>query len=442
MLGNPARATNPALGASVSLRERARSLKTKLTSRRTERKTLRGPASLQYALADTINALHPTLWAQASANGGFFMSLPYLQALEPVLPENIRPRYALVLDAAGEPIAAIVMQLVSVGLSQVRAGRAEVDAPKAAHRWLSPLQEKLSDTVTQQVLVCGNLLIYGQYGVGYATGADPALIWHAVAEALFRTRQAEKLKGRTHFVLIKDVHAPFTAHAKRLEQLSYRYVETEPNMVLALNAKWKTYDDYLASLASKYRSSVRNSVLKPIEQAGCIVETIADVGPHTDRLYALYKSVQVKAKIRPFLLPPEYFAALQAAAGARFRCTVIRQADSILGFLISVADGPTAIAYHIGFARDAAETLPIYLRLLHAGVADAIALGCTRIAYGRTALAPKATLGAKPETYGVLMRHRQPIINKAIKHLLMGIEHDDAPERNPFKGAVTDDAAA
>jgi hypothetical protein len=80
--------------------------------------------------------------------------------------------------------------------------------------------------------------------------------------------------------------------------------------------------------------------------------------------------------------------------------------------------------------------LPIYLRMLHAGIADAISLGCKRISYGRTALEPKAGLGAKPQTFGILLRHRQPVLNKLIKGLLKGVEHEEAPERNPFKKAA------
>ena len=82
---------------------------------------------------------------------------------------------------------------------------------------------------------------------------------------------------------------------------------------------------------------------------------------------------------------------------------------------------------------DAAGDLPIYLRLLHAGIADAIALNCKRVSFGRTALEPKAALGAKPQSFSILLRHRQPVLNKLIKRLLLGIEHDEAPDRNPFK---------
>ncbi|MGL5003130.1 MAG: GNAT family N-acetyltransferase, partial [Casimicrobium sp.] len=255
-----------------------------------------------------------------------------------------------------------------------------------------------------------------------------------VAEVLYRVRQADRLRGKTHFVLIKDLHAPFEASATLLTELSYREVETEPNMVLELDPSWKTYDDYLSGLASKYRANIRNGILKPIDAKGFVIERLNDLARHEARLFELYKSVQMNASFRPFELRPDYFAALERIAGERFRCSIVRDGKQLLGFLISVKESDeTVIAYHVGFDREAGADTPIYLRLLHAAIADAIDLGCRRISFGRTALEPKAALGAKPQPFAVLVRHRQPLLNKLIKNLLLGIQHDDAPERNPFK---------
>jgi predicted N-acyltransferase len=306
---------------------------------------------------------------------------------------------------------------------------ADIKLAQASKASLGPLGESLG----QRILTCGNLLTFGQHGLAFAQGVDPELAWHGVAEVLYRVRQAEKLAGSANFVMIKDLHGPQVEDASFLKNLSYRFVETEPNMVLALAADWKSYDDYLASLASKYRANIRNGVFKPIEQAQCTVEHFTDMAGMQAEVHALYKEVQVNAGFRPFELQPEYFPALQEAAGERFRCSVVKREGKMLGFLVTIADGETAIAFHIGFDRAAAADLPIYLRLLHAGIADAIGLGCKRISFGRTALEPKAALGARPETFGVLIRHRQPLMNKVIKHLLLNIDHDEAPDRSPFK---------
>lgn len=400
--------------------------------KRTAKKRLRGPTDLNFAIADRIGLLNESAWDSITAPSGFFLSRAYLAMLETVSPSNLTLRYALVsTDEGATPIAAIVMQVAEISPKEVRPLKAASASKR--EKLLAPLKQKINALATQRVLVCGNLLTYGQHGVAVAKGFEPEAIWHAVAEALYRVREAEKLTGDTHFVLIKDLHAPFTDAAKQLEALSYRYVETEPNMVLTLDPTWKSHDDYLASMASKYRSSVKNAVLKPMEEAGCTIEILDDVRAHEARLHTLYLSVQANADVRPFTLHAGYFSALKAAAGKNCRISIARKGASILGFVLTLADGETAIVYHIGFDREAAAGLPIYLRLLHAGIAESIAMGCKTISFGRTALEPKATLGAKPQTFGVLMRHRQGVLNKLIKNLLIGFEHDDAPERSPFK---------
>lgn len=410
--------------------DKLRSITSALRARKEVRQRLRGPANFYYAIADSITMLDAGAWQQVAASGGFFMSLPYLKMLENVLPSNLAPQYALIFSGEGDqrtPVAAVYMQIADISLAQTRpekaAGTGKQDTP----------MDQFAERTRQRILTCGNLLTYGQHGIAFAPELDPALGWHGVAEVLYRVRQAEKLVAKTHFIMIKDLHAPHTEHAAHLKNLSYRYIETEPNMVLSLHPDWKSHDDYLASLASKYRTNIRNTVFKAMEQGGCTVEQLTDMGSVQEHIHRLYKSVQGNAGFRPFELLPNYFPALQEVSGERCRCSVVKRDGVVLGFLISLADGDTALAYHIGFDRTAAAELPIYLRLLHAGIADAIALGCKQISYGRTALEPKAALGAKPQPFGVLVRHRQPILNKMIKHLLLGIGHDEAPTRSPFK---------
>jgi predicted N-acyltransferase len=417
----------------MTISEKIRTIKTALTVRSEERKRLRGPASLYYAIADSVDMLNADTWITLTSAAGFFMSFAYLKALEQALPSNLSMRYALIYDGAGAdrtPVAAMVMQLAEINLSQARPEKGASESTAG-----EPPLDRLAKKLKQRVLTCGNLLTYGQHGIAFAAGVDMKLAWHGVAEVLYRVRQAEKLSGEAHFIMIKDLHAPYVEHATNLQHLSYRYVETEPNMVLALHPDWKNHDDYLASLASKYRAGIRNNIFKVMAEAECRVEQLSDFDHAEAQIHALYMAVQVNAGFRPFELPAHYFGALQRAAGEGFRCSVIKRGEALLGFLISVADGDTALAYHIGFDRAAAADLPIYLRLLHAGIADAIAMGCKRVSYGRTALEPKAALGAKPQAFGVLVRHRQPLMNKLIKHLVLSIEHDDAPERSPFKKA-------
>ena len=415
----------------MSLPTAFKSLLARNLQRQAERKRLRGPASLHYTISEHIDDLNPEVWDALTANTSWLLSRHYLKAMESALPDNLSPRYAIIRDADGKPLVAMMMQLATLRLQQTHS--ADV------HRSAAVLTETI-DKITpgQRILICGNMLTFGQHGLAFAEYADPEQAWHGVAEVLYRVRRAEKLTGSTHFMMIKDLHAPWQDSASRLTHLSYRLLETEPNMVLTLDPAWKTWEDYLASLQSKYRSNVRNGILKPLDDAGCELVSLPDLSGEAERIHALYKMVQINADFRPFELDAGYFPALQQTAGKLLRASGIRQHGELLGFIVTLKDGDTAIAWHIGFDRQAADQgLPLYLRLLHAAIADALALGCKELSFGRTALEPKAALGAKPQPFSVLIRHRQPILNKVIKHLLLGMEHDDAPERNPFKKSAS-----
>jgi hypothetical protein len=69
-------------------------------------------------------------------------------------------------------------------------------------------------------------------------------------------------------------------------------------------------------------------------------------------------------------------------------------------------------------------------------VEQGIQWGCRRISLGRTALEPKARLGAKPQPLFIWARHRHPTVNFFVRKLAHAIPHQEAPERNPFKEAA------
>jgi hypothetical protein len=416
----------------------------KLVNIQRTRREFRKPSGFRFAIADSIAFMDSEKWDEVAGRSTLFLSRPYLRMLERSGPENITVRYVLVFDG-DTPVAAAYLQIATVTGSRFGTPR-EIAFSRNPLRLVrgafAPAARKFKAGLRERVLVCGNLLSYGFHGVAFAPGADRRALWPAIAEAIYRIRRGEKLSGQTDFILIKDITPHEADDVSVLSNLSYRPLETEPNMMLDLPVEWKTYDHYLNSLASKYRSSVRQQILKPIDAAGCSIERIAGLDRYAEYLHALYMQVHEKAAVRPFTLPPGYFAALEAVAGDRLLCTVIRHEGRIVGFIITLKDNDTAYGYHIGFDREAGESLPLYLRLLHASIADALHLGCRHLSFGRTALEPKARLGAQPQPITVWMRHRQPVMNLFVRNLLRVIPHEEPPERNPFKKAAAKGADA
>jgi predicted N-acyltransferase len=389
----------------------------KVATKLQQRKKLRGASGFHIAIAHRLRQLNLEDWRALTAGQSFYFSPEYLQMIEAAGPDNLEPRYALISSDDG-PLAAVCMQIVRVGVNHF--------GEQVERKFRIPIEER--------VLVCGNLLSYGQHGVCFAPHADPAQIWPAVAEALYRTRRGEKLGGQTDLMLVKDILDADKAPSASLGKLSYAAVETEPNMVLTLSPQIRSHEDYLASLASKYRSAVKSQVYKPFEAAACRIERLHDVASAAGQLQALYLQTHSNAKLRPFMLEQDYWPAMAQAAGERVAFHVAVKDDRILGFIATLKDGETAVAWHIGFDRETAnQGVPLYLRLLHASLTQAIEFGCKRVSFGRTALTPKARIGCQPEAMQVWARHRQPMLNQVIRPLLGLIQHEEAPEHSPFK---------
>ncbi|MCB9876540.1 MAG: GNAT family N-acetyltransferase [Planctomycetes bacterium] len=385
----------------------------------------RQAAPARFAIAEHVDWLNPTHWDGLTDGRGFLFCRGYHRALAAVLPPNVSPRYAIVYRG-DEPVAAMAMQLVEVQGARLR------KSPPAAG--LRGLPARLADRMQQRVLVIGNLLSYGNHGVAVRAGCEgDDDVWHGVGEAAYRVRRAEKHTGSADFVLMKDLDRDLLTQSALLQKLGFRPVETEPNMVLTLQQQWRGHDDYLGALTKKYRKNLQSRVLAPVEAAGLELCAIDDVAAAAPRLQELYLAVHENAALRPVTLGADYWPALARAAGDRARFAGIRRGGDLLGFIVTLRDDEhTALGYHIGFDREVSTELPLYLRLLQRTVEDAIGLGARRLSLGRTALEPKAALGARPEPMHVWVRHRQGVLNKLLRGLLGRLHHDEAPERSPF----------
>ncbi len=379
------------------------------------------PSGFGFALADSIDYLDAARWDAVTQTSSVYLSRQYLRVLEAAGPENLRQRYALIFQGQ-TAVAAVAAQVVTINA-------AKLPKSKTAQTMTKPLER-----LEERMLVCGNLLSWGMHGVSFAEGVNRAEAWPAVAEALYRIRRADRLFGDTDLVMLKDVPPAHANGIEALKRFSYRELETEPNMVLEISPAWKSYDDYLASLTSSYRKTARK-ISKEVEAAGGRVErlTTEEIIHNGAVIHDLYNKVHERQKLRLITLSPHFIPDLAATFGADFRCNVIRKDDETLGFVTTLKDGDTAVGYYIGFDSAANTTMPIYFRLLQAVIEDALALGCTRLSLGRTALEPKARLGAKAEPMSVWIRHRVPALNLIVRGLLQTVSHEEAPERNPFK---------
>jgi hypothetical protein len=338
--------------------------------------------------------------------------------------------HAALVYRDGRPVAAVAAQ--SIRLREGNLPKRDRTTGKRERTWWRAIAG-----IDQRVMVCGNLLSWGNHGVAFADDVEPRDVWPGVTEALYRLRKAHGIFGRTDLILVKDLPADDEDAAAAMHPYSYRPFATEPDMVLPLNRGWITFDDYLGSLRKDYRKAIRNTH-RQIDEAGLTVQRLSadEMQAESATLHRLYLDVVEKQRIRLITLSPSYLPAMAAALGDEFVTSGIRTAHGqLVGFVSTLRDGEGAVAYYIGFDRQLAATgLPLYLRLLQAVVEDAITLRANCISFGRTALEPKARLGAAPRGLRCFVKHRIEPLNMVVRGLIETMpEPDLPPDRNPFR---------
>ena len=369
------------------------------------------PTAYRFAIAEDLEHLNVAHWEQVTAGASLFLQRAYLTALGLAPPAGVSLRYAL-LYREKTPVAAVACQLVAV------------DGQRLGLK--KPLHGLRS-----RVLVCGNVFSWGAHGVAIAEGEDPDAIWLGVGEALYRIRRAERLSGETGMVMVKDL--PEAKPPTGLQRLGFRCFATDPDMVLEHANGTRTFAAYLAAMNAKYRKAAKDT-FTAIDRAGCTTETVTDLDDWAERIHALYLQVHMRAKVRLATITPTYLPTLARQLGAtNFRATLIHRAGNLLGFVTTLKDRDTAVGYIIGFDDQTNDEIPLYFRLLYATVEHGLALGCRKLSLGRTALEPKAKLGAKPVPMHVAMRLRNPASNAIMRPFLRWVPHGEAPERTVFK---------
>lgn len=176
------------------------------------------------------------------------------------------------------------------------------------------------------------------------------------------------------------------------------------------------------------RYAIAYSDRTPVAIVACQVAEISG-----EQLHELYLNVEQKSKTRLATLPSGYFFGLSESLRGNFCCYGIIQNETVLGFISVIKDREDAVAYYVGFDYAANDEFPIYFRLLQLVIEAAISMHCKRVLFGRSALEPKAGLGAKPVDEFIWARHRVPVVNFFVRKLFRNVPFDEAPHRTVFK---------
>lgn len=254
---------------------------------------------------------------------------------------------------------------------------------------------KLGPSVRAELMA--HLLGSSAYQLGQALFSGPAFATDLPAETLpdaFATLPAA-LDGRGTW-LLKDSPVGLSKWWLPLEAL--------PEMSLEISREWRRFDDYVQALPSKYRRRVRRA-RKKLGALELKHLNPDDAERFSESLDDLYARLIVRTAYAPFVVPPGYVARLKKLRPRGVALLGYFDGAKLVGFATLLQDGRQGLAHLAAVDASYTRTHQLYLNMLLDLLAEAIARGCGKLNYGRTATTIKSSIGARPVEYASAIRH-------------------------------------
>lgn len=381
-------------------------------------------APLRYVFYTHINDIPYINWDLINPKKNIFLSLSYLKTLEQTLSKTISFRYILFYDKE-TPVGFATAQLIKFNPEQLK---------------FQEFPCKISDTIKNTlfkntevgVLICGNLFSCGEHGFVYNPDlVSSIIIFDTLSNALSELRKSEN-SNKPSFILLKEFWPSSFDLSIYSKEHDFREFKIDANMVLKIHSEWHTFDDYLASMRSKFRARAKN-ILKKSEKITKQNFTTEDIDIYKDDINTLYLSVIEKADFKIGKLNASTFKSLKKELNDSFIFTGYFLEHKLVGFATSFIQDDIIEANHIGIDYEYNTKYAVYQKMLYDYVSLAINKKAHELRLGRTAETIKSCVGAKPVDMKLYVRHGNSISNTLLKPLVELISPSEHEIRNPFK---------
>lgn len=379
-------------------------------------------------------------WNVAAPKHNLFLQTTYLQLLEDNPPENVHFVYMLYYKQS-KPIGVAIGQVGNFSAEKSINDSHEPEEKKNPCPF-SVITNFIKSFVAKKVditaLVCGNALLTGErHNICFQPGEVTEEQEYHILNDTMKYVQKELDKKGIHISLtyLKEYHQHQRPTAKKLlvEKNRFHEFTAQPNMVLNFREDWKSFDDYLAAMSSKYRVRVKRAFKKgnAIERRNFSVKDIED---NLDRIYELYSRIADASVFNLVKLNPRYFVALKEKLGEDFRLTAYYVDGELAAFFTTIKNYHELEAHFLGYDETYNRAHQMYLNILYDIIKISFEQGCNCIVFARTALEIKSSVGAEPHEMYWYLRHRNKISNRFLSQIVDYLNpKDDWVQRKPFK---------
>lgn len=374
----------------------------------------------------------PEAWDQLAPKQNLFLQRSYLAVLENFPPTEMQFAYLLFYQQ-NEPVGIAIAQIQLFRANQNI--QEEKEDAGLLGRIGNFVKEKVAEKISFYTLVCGNLLLTGEHGFYFSSQiniADKIDVLHKGLNAVLPKLDEQGIEVSA--ILIKEMEAENKKEVGPALCKYYQEFTMQPNMVFELDPNWRTFQDYIDSLSSKYRVRMKRGFRKGAQIRKENLDLDALIA-NKKRIHELYMGVANNSDFNSAELHEDYFLELKRALPHRFQLMGYYIEDRLIGYYTTIKNYKELEAHFLGIDYEQNRIYQTYLNILFDITKDGISMGVEKIIFARTALEIKSSIGAEPQEMYFYARHRSKFSNRLLNYMVDYLQ-PKSPEwiqRRPFK---------
>ena len=376
-----------------------------------------------FYIKTSVSELHSN-W-NIFANDTIFLQKSFLLALEQSTPSNMRNYYVEFFSDSNLIGIALFqhIDLKSITPFQVK----EINLKSRISSWAL-------NSFASSILFIGNNLMSGQNAFRFSSKVALKIKYQLLADSADALRKQLKSYGKkVHITVWKDFEKLETIQTEKHISTKFYKFAIQPTMVFTLPPSIESESDYINLLSKKYKDQYKRARKK----AGEIEKrqlTVSEIQHYEMRLYELYLTTVANASFNTFYLPKNHFRTMKNILGDSFQVYAYFLNTKLIGFNTIIKNSNTLEPYFLGYDAEQQKSRLLYLNMLYDIIGYASAKNFQKIAFGRTALEIKSSVGAKPVELFGFIKHSNPVLNIFIAKIFMSLEPKvEWKVRNPFK---------
>ncbi len=375
----------------------------------------------------SIDEISVDIWGLLNCEQNIYYHPSFLKSIEKNHPE-ITFFYIVLFDKKNQPKAFASIQIIDFNFDNLQ------NDEKNIVEKLKRIVQKIHlfpDKKPLKLLICGNTFVSGEHGIFIEQHQDKKAVIKELAKAILSLINADKNLKIDAF-LLKDFVNESLFITDELKDYNYHPFSVKPNMVLSLNDNWMSFDDYLASMKTKFRVKAKKAIQLSAELKieNVTLETIENQLP---KMTELYKKVAKNASFNLSDFNLNTYIDFKENFGENYILKTYWLDNRIVGFMSGIINQNSLDAHFVGIDYELNKGYAIYQRMLYNYIETAIEKNLKKINFGRTASEIKSSVGATPQDLTMYLRHKKSFTNRILKLFLQNIQPKPFQQKFPFK---------